>query len=34
VLPGSRYARVVMAIVTVLIVLGLVASAVSYPVSV
>ena len=33
-LPGSRYARVVMAIVTVLIVLGLVASAVSYPISV
>jgi hypothetical protein len=34
VLPGSRYARVVMAIVTVLIILGLVASAVAYPVSI
>ena len=33
-LPGSRYARVVMAIVTVLIILGLIASAVAYPVSV
>jgi hypothetical protein len=32
VLPGSRSARVVMAIVTVLIILGLVASAVSYPI--
>jgi hypothetical protein len=34
VLPGSRYARVVMAIVTVLIILGLIASAVAYPVSI
>ena len=30
-LPGSRYARVVMVIVTVVIVLGLIASAVAYP---
>jgi hypothetical protein len=34
VLPGSRYAKVVMVIVTVLIILGLVASAVAYPVSI
>ena len=33
-LPGSRYAKVVMVIVTVLIILGLVASAVAYPVSI
>jgi hypothetical protein len=31
VLPGSRYARVVMVIVTVVIILGLIASAVAYP---
>jgi hypothetical protein len=31
VLHGSRYARVVMVIVTVLIILGLIASAVAYP---
>jgi hypothetical protein len=31
--PGSRYAQVVMIIVTVLIVLGLIASAVAYPVA-
>jgi len=34
VLPGSRYARVVMAIVTIFIILGLIASAVAYPISV
>jgi hypothetical protein len=34
VLPGSRYARVVMAIITVFIILGLIASAVAYPVAV
>lgn len=33
-LPGSRYARVVMAIVTVIIILGLIASAVTYPVAI
>ena len=33
-LPGSRYAKVVVVIVTVLIILGLVASAVAYPVSI
>ncbi len=30
-LPGSRYAKAVMVIVSVLIVLGLIASAVAYP---
>jgi hypothetical protein len=34
VLPGSRYAKAIMIAVTVLIILGLVASAVAYPVSV
>jgi len=34
VLPGSRFARIVMVIVTVVIVLGLIASAVTYPVAV
>jgi hypothetical protein len=34
VLPGSRYAKAVMVVVTVLIVLGLIASAVAYPVAV
>jgi hypothetical protein len=34
VLPGARVARVVMIIITVLIVLGLIASAVAYPVAV
>jgi hypothetical protein len=34
VLPGARYARVVMVIVTVLIILGLIASAVAYPIAV
>lgn len=33
-LPGSRYARVVMTVVTVVIILGLVASAIAYPISV
>ena len=33
-LPGARYARVVMVIVTVLIILGLIASAVAYPIAV
>ncbi len=33
-LPGYRYARVVMIVVTVFIVLGLVLSAVLYPMSV
>ena len=33
-LPGSRFARIVMVIVTVVIVLGLIASAVAYPVAV
>lgn len=33
-LPGSRYAKAVMIAVTVLIILGLVASAVAYPISV
>lgn len=32
-LPGSRYARVVMIIVTVFIIIGLVLSAVIYPMS-
>ena len=31
-MPGSRYARVVMTIVTVIIILGLIASAVASPV--
>lgn len=30
-MPGSRYARIAMIIVTVIIILGLVASAVAYP---
>jgi hypothetical protein len=34
VLPGARFARIAMIIVTVLIVLGLIASAVAYPVAV
>jgi hypothetical protein len=34
VLPGSRYAKAIMIAVTVLIIVGLVASAVAYPVSV
>jgi hypothetical protein len=34
VLPGARYAKVVMVIVTVLIILGLIASAVTYPIAV
>jgi hypothetical protein len=34
VLPGSRFARVVMAIVTVIIILGLIASAIAYPIAV
>jgi hypothetical protein len=34
VLPESRFARIVMVIVTVVIVLGLIASAVAYPVAV
>lgn len=33
-LPGSRYAKAVMIVVTALIILGLVASAVAYPISV
>ncbi len=33
-LPGSRYARIVMAIVTVIIILGLIASAIAYPIAV
>jgi hypothetical protein len=33
-LPGSRFARIVMVILTVVIVLGLIASAVAYPVAV
>ena len=32
-MPGSRYARLVMAIISGLIILGLVASAVAYPMS-
>jgi hypothetical protein len=32
-LPGSRYAKPIMVVVTVLIILGLVATAVSYPIS-
>ena len=31
-MPGSRYARVIMVIVTVIIILGLIASAVASPV--
>jgi hypothetical protein len=34
VLPGSRYAKAIMIAVTVLIILGLVASAVAYPAAV
>jgi hypothetical protein len=34
VLPGARVARIAMIIVTVIIVLGLIASAVAYPVAV
>jgi len=34
VLPGARFARIAMIIVTVIIVLGLIASAVSYPIAV
>jgi hypothetical protein len=34
VLPGSRYAKAIMIAVTVLIIFGLIASAVAYPVSV
>ncbi len=33
-LPGSRYAKAVMVAVTVLIILGLVVSAVAYPMAV
>lgn len=33
-LPGSRYAKAIMIAVTVLIIFGLIASAVAYPVSV
>jgi hypothetical protein len=34
VLPGARFARIVMIIVVVFIILGLIASAVAYPVAV
>jgi hypothetical protein len=34
VLPGARFARIAMIIVTVIIVLGLIASAVAYPIAV
>jgi hypothetical protein len=34
VMPGSRLARIVMIVVTVLIVLGLVVSAISFPATV
>jgi hypothetical protein len=34
VLPGARFSKVVMVIVTVLIIFGLIASAVAYPVAV
>jgi hypothetical protein len=34
VLPGARFARIAMIIVTVIIVLGLIASAMAYPVAV
>jgi hypothetical protein len=33
VIPGSRYAKAVMIVVTAIIVIGLVASAVAYPAS-
>lgn len=33
-LPGSRYAKAVMIVVTVFIILGLVVSAVAYPIAV
>lgn len=33
-LPGSRYAKVVMVIVTVLIILGLIASSMAYPIAI
>jgi hypothetical protein len=33
-MPGSRYARVVMIVVTVVIILGLIASTVAYPMTV
>lgn len=33
-LPGARYARIIMVIVTVLIVFGLIASAIAYPIAV
>ena len=33
-LPGSRYAKAVMIVVSALIILGLIASAVAYPISV
>ncbi len=33
-LPGARFARIAMIVVTVLIILGLIASAVAYPVAV
>jgi hypothetical protein len=33
-MPGSRLARVVMIVVTVLIVLGLIASTVAYPIAI
>ncbi len=33
-LPGARFAKIAMIIVTVLIILGLIASAVAYPVAV
>jgi hypothetical protein len=33
-LPGSRFARAVMIVVTAVIILGLIASAVAYPISV
>jgi hypothetical protein len=34
VLPGARFARIAMIVVTVIIVLGLIASAVAYPIAV
>ena len=33
-MPGSRFARVVMIVVTVVIILGLIASTVAYPMTV
>ena len=33
-LPGARFARIAMIVVTVIIVLGLIASAVAYPIAV